>query len=159
MKKYKMLAINILCIISVCLTTVPMAYSYDYSANSQTISVTKDNGLFGITPPGRVWNRAVLGKYHFSGYVSAGSIYTEYRITGRNRYSVTVTNDGIAPLDVIAYIADDSQYQYKGKQIYRTRVNANYMQGFSLSGFSGDEQIFLQFIPIGGYVNFNGIIG
>ena len=50
----------------------------------------------------KIWNIAKKGKYSFAGESYYQTLYTNYRFTGKNKYTVHVVNKSKEPLEVTA---------------------------------------------------------
>lgn len=104
----------------------------------------------GTSIPSSVWNIVNNGQYDFSGVSNYQVLYTNYKFTGKTKYTVRVTNNESSDLVVDAKSTLTT---------YSTMtVKPGHSVGFEVSVPSSTTEFYLRFDANRGYIKFNGYI-
>ena len=91
----------------------------------------------GISKPTTVWNIAKDGKYDFAGSSNHQTLYTNYKFTGKNEYTVYCQNTGSNPIVVTA------------KRLTKTygsvKITAGKTGSFTFSNIQKDTEFYVVF--------------
>lgn len=132
-----------------------MAYAADENTNA---SSEVNIGVSAVCPetitrstarPSKTWEINKSGRYNFSGYSTAQTLYTNWQFKGKSAYAIRVNNTGSGTLTVKAKTLFTTYAQ--------TRIGAGKSATLNLSGMNPNTAFYITFD--GSYFSFNGYIG
>lgn len=91
MKKIIIAAISLI----IAFTTVISVFAEVKIPDEMTVSAGGGTAIMplGTDVPTDTWNIATKGQYNISGYSESEALYTEYRFTGCNTYTIKINNN------------------------------------------------------------------
>ncbi|WP_099469514.1 hypothetical protein [Konateibacter massiliensis] len=101
----------------------------------------------GTSKPTQTWNTSTKGDYTFSGTSNYQTLYTSYKFTGNENYTVTVKN--YSDYDVKVKVI-------KTLSLATKTVKANSEASFSVEDLNSSDKIYISFE--GSYMDFSGTI-
>lgn len=147
----KLLSLGLAVVMTLSMGTSAFATDQVSINSNYNVSVVEPTEHFqrGISIPSKEWDVTSKGEYEFAGTSNYQDLYTNYLITGKDRYSVTVTNDS------------DSKLTVKVKTRWTTystnTIASNDTVIFDVEGMKDDTNIYILFE--GSYQDFSGSIG
>lgn len=97
--------------------------------------------------PTKTWNTSSKGAYTFGGTSRYQTLYTNYKFTGNENYTVTVDNSGDYDIKVKVI---------KTFSIKTKTIKPNSEESFTVEGLNSTDKIYISFD--GSYMDFSGTI-
>jgi len=96
----------------------------------------------GISIPTETWNITTDGIYNFDGVAVIDDLYTEYLITGKTSYIVSVNNRRSDTLTVEVY-----KKNLIGSSLLTTKnISGGATSAFTVSGLSSSDKIYVKYL-------------
>lgn len=102
----------------------------------------------GVSIPNKVYNIAEKGPYEFSGVSEYQTLYTEYRFTGQDDYTITIYNEGEHDINV--------KCKTRFQTFSNNTVAPNSTNTFSLASVGADTEFYIRFA--GSLMEFSGSV-
>jgi len=145
LKKFISISMLVLCML---VFTVP-AFAVDGNKNIglapwQELKWSKETNIspYGTTIPTEIWNITTDGIYNFDGYAGYEDLYTEYLITGKTSYIVSVNNRRSDTLTI-----EVRKKNLIGSSLLTTKnISGGATSAFTVSGLSSSDKIFIKYL-------------
>lgn len=142
----KLISISMLVLCMLMLTVPALAVDNSENIGLATWEELKWNNEsnispYGTTKPKEIWNIATDGIYSFKGTGVNGALYSEYLITGKISYIISVNNRRSDTLTIEVY----------KKGLTDTRISIQDISGgatsaFTVSGLSSSDKIYVKYL-------------
>lgn len=110
-----------------------------FSSNIGVSNTSPENFVvpFSVSRPTTVWNININGQYNFAGSSNSQTLYTNYKFTGKNEYTVYVENTGKTPITVKA--------KRLTKTYATTKISAGKTATFQFSNIKSNTEFYIVF--------------